>query len=133
MANYALFAYRTEQLLNKSPERDDGDLIYEDALPTLIDGSLVPTHYQLSKSQAKAIMRAILADDLIGKAMRDGVERARLNPHGNMPVDGAHPVDPAWVLVKERAVRPVLDALPDHIVTHFLARAYELLLSREAG
>lgn len=129
--NYTLLHCTAEQLLNAST---DGDaLIYEDDVPTLVaGGSLLNKHHAVSQSQAAAIMRTIIEDDLICAALRDGLQRSSLNPHGNMPVDGAHPVDPAVELIRERAIRPVLgESLPGSTMTaRFVRMAYDYYRAR---
>ena len=71
-------------------------------------------------------MRRIVQDDVIGEALRNGIEEARLNPNGNMPVNGAHPVDPAVALIEERAILSTLGALPSvSVVMYFVGIAYD--------
>jgi hypothetical protein len=126
MKNYALLLeYTAQRLLSESLDGDH--LIYEDDLLTQArDGSLFTKHHQISESQAKAIMRKIVQDDVICEALRNGIEKARLNPNGNMPVGDAHPVDPNVALVNERAILPVLGELPPSGVTFaFVGMAYD--------
>ena len=124
MKNYTLFKCTAQQLL--SDAFDGEDIIYEDDVLTHVDGSLSTVHHQISKSQAKAIMRRIVQDDVIGEALRNGIEEARLNPNGNMPVNGAHPVDPAVALIEERAILSTLGALPSvSVVMYFVGIAYD--------
>ena len=124
MKNYALFECTAQQLLSDAFDGDD--LIYEDDVRTLADGALSTEHHQISKSQAKAIMRRIVQDDVVGEALSNGIQQARLNPNGNMPVDGAHPVDPVAVLIEERAILPTLGALPSvSVVLYFVGIAYD--------
>jgi hypothetical protein len=80
--NHALFECTAQQLLSDAFDGDD--LIYEDDVRTLAEGSLSTEHHQISKSQAKAIMRRIVQDDVIGEALSNSIQRARLNPNGNM-------------------------------------------------
>ena len=124
MKNYTLFKCTAQQLL--SDAFDGEDLVYEDDVRTLIDGLLSTEHQQIAKFQAKAIMRRIVQDDVISEALRNGIEEAILNPNGNMPVNGAHPVDPAVALIEGRAILPTLGALPPvSVVMHFVRVAYD--------
>jgi hypothetical protein len=124
MKNYALFKCTAQQLL--SDELDGDDPIYEDEVLTHVDGSLSTVHHQISRSQAKAIMRRIVQDDVISEALRNGIEEARLNPNGNMPVNGAHPVDPAVALIEERAILPTLGTrAPVFVVLYFARIGYD--------
>ena len=124
MKNYGLYKCTAQQLL--SDDFDGDDLIYEDDVLTLADGCLSTKHHQMSKSQAKAIMRRIVQDDVISEALRNSIQEAKLNPNGNMPVDGAHPVDPAVALIEQRAILPIMGALPCvSVVLHFAGVAYD--------
>ena len=130
MKNYALFECTAQQLLSDSFEGDE--LIYAEDLRRLAGGSLSTEQHQISKSQAKAIMRRIVQDDVIGETLRNGIQEAILNPDGNMPVNGAHPVDPVVALIEERAIRPTLGALPpSYIVLRFVRFAYDDIRTRE--
>jgi len=124
MKNYALFECTAQQLLSDAFDGDD--LIYEDDVRTLADGSLSTEHHQISKSQAQAIMHRIVQDDVVGEALSNGIQRARLNPNGNMPVDGADPVDPVVAIIEERAILPTLGARPSvSVVLYFVGVAYD--------
>lgn len=124
MNNYALYKYTAQQLLDEALNGDD--LIYEEDALTLVGASLITVHHQITKAEAKAIMHRIVQDDVICEALRSGIQYARSNPDGDMPVDGAHPIDPAVALVKERAILPILGALPPVPVTlGFVSMAYE--------
>lgn len=125
MKNYALFECTAQQLLSDTFDGDD--LVYEDDVRTVADGSVSTEHHQISKFQAKAIMRRIVEDSAIGEALRDGIRRAELNPNGNMPVSGAHPVDPVVALIEQRAIRPVLALPPRSVVLHFVGIAYDYI------
>jgi hypothetical protein len=126
MKNYALFECTAQQLLSDAFDGDD--LIYAEDPLTLADGSPSTENHQISKSQAKAIMRRIVQDDVIGETLRNGIQEAILNPNGNMPVNGAHPVDPAVALIEERAILPTLGALPpNYIVLRFVRFAYDYI------
>jgi hypothetical protein len=128
MMNFALRFYTAQQLLGD--ELDGDDLIYEDDVLTLLPDSsaLTRVHHQLSKSQAKAIMQKIVRDEVIREAVRNGLERARLNPEGDEPTDGSHPVDPTVTLIEGRAILPVLGVLPPITIVHCFARmAYEYM------
>jgi hypothetical protein len=130
MKNYALFQCTAQQLLGDAFDGDD--LIYAEDPLRLADGSLSREHHQVSKSQAKAIMRRIVQDDVISEALRNGIQWAILNPDGNMPVNGAHHVDPAVALIEERAILPVLGALPPgYIVLQFVKMAYRYFSNGE--
>jgi hypothetical protein len=129
MKNYALFECTAQQLLSDAFDGDDP--IYAEDPRTLADGSPSPDRHQISKSQAKAIMRRIVQDDVICEALRSGIQWAKLNPNGNMPVNGAHHVDPAAGLIEERAIRPTLGALPPtYIVLRFARIAYDHIRTR---
>lgn len=124
MPNFALFRLTAEQLLGDAGGEDE--LLYEENVMTLTAGHLAPVHHQISSSQAHAIMRRIVDDDVITAALLSGIEEARLNPDGNMPVDGAHPVNPVIALVAERAIPPVLGTLPPSNVTlRFVRMAHD--------
>lgn len=128
MKNYALFECTAQQLLSDAFDGDDP--IFEDDILTHVDGSLSAEHHQISKSQAKAIMRRIVQDDVIREALSNGIQRARLNPTGNMPVDGAHPVDPAVALIEERAILPTLGVRPSvSVVLYLVGIAYDYIRS----
>lgn len=126
MRNFALFDCTAQQLLSDAFDGDD--LIYEDDVRTLIDGCLSTVHHQMSKSQAKSIMSKIVQDEAICESLRNGIEEARSNPNGNMPVNGAHPVDPVVAIIKERAILPVLGTLPPvSVVLRFAGIAYDYI------
>lgn len=127
MANYKLMKCTAEQLLDASANVDE--LIYEDDVLTLADGKLFKQNYQISSSQAQAVMRRILEDNVIVTAIRKSIARAEQNPLGNMPVEGAHPVDPAVPLVEERAIRPVLGELPP-VTSSFMRMTYDYVKAR---
>lgn len=130
MPNYTLLNCTAEQLLGEPANGDQ--LIYEEDVPTLgQDGKINKVHHQMTRGQAHAIMRKIVNDDIIIQALKDSIEFARLNPLGNMPVNGAHPVDPAVKIIKERAIRPVLDKMPPgDIALQFVSMAYDRLQRR---
>jgi hypothetical protein len=125
--NYSLFEFTVEQLLD-SPSDNDRLILEEDVRTLMPDGSLSLMHHEMSLVQARAIMRRIVDDDVIIKALHNSIQRAKLNPLGNMPVNGAHPVDPAVALIEERAVRPILGELASHtVISYFARKAYEHL------
>jgi len=73
-------------------------------------------------------MRRIVQDDVICEALRSGIREATSNPDGNMPVNGAHPVDPVVALIEERALFPTLGALPCvSVVLYFVGNAYDYI------
>lgn len=131
MKNFALFKYSARELLG---DDSDGDApIYENDLLIHINGSMSTVHQRISRSQARAIMLRIAQDDEIAETLRQRLEEARLNPDGNMPVDGAHPVDPAVTLIEERAIFPVLGPqVHVAVVLHFVAISYDEVQARFA-
>lgn len=124
MRNFALHEYSARQLLD---DDSDGDApIYENDMLISIGGSLSTVHCRISRSQARTIMRSIVQDDVISQALREGIQRAISNPDGNMPVDGAHPVDPAVALIEKRAIFPILGPqVPVSVIMHFVRLAYD--------
>jgi hypothetical protein len=77
-------------------------------------------------------MRRIVQDGVISEALRNGIQEAILNPHGNMPVNGAHPVDPVVALIEERAILPALGALPPgYVVLRFVRFAYDCIRTHD--
>lgn len=128
MKNYALYECTAQQLLGDAFDGDD--LVYEDDVRTLTDGSLSTVHHQISKSQAKSIMSRIVQDRIVREALSDGIREARLNPNGNMPVNGAHPVDPVVALIVERAILPTMGTrLNVSVVLYFVGIAYDYVRS----
>lgn len=129
MRNFALYEYSAQQLLDDDP---DGDTpIYENDMLISIGGSLSTVHCRMLRSQARTIMRSIVQDDVIAQALRERIQHAISNPDGNMPVDGAHPVDPAVHLIEKRAIFPVLGPqVPVGVIMHFVRLAYDEIQAR---
>lgn len=124
MSNFALYEHSAQHLLD---DDFDGDAaIYENDMLISSGGTLSTVPCRISRSQAWTIMRSIVQDDVIAQALRERRQHAISNPNGNMPVDGAHPVDPAVALIEKRAIFPVLGPqVPVGVIMHFVRLAYD--------
>lgn len=120
----ALFGYSLEQLLTGSPSNDH--LVYQDDVPTLERGVIRTVRHEISEAQAKAIMRAIVCDETIGAAIREGLISAQLHPLGNLPIGGSHPVSHSRELIKNCiSIQTLSSPPPVEVIGFFSTKAHE--------
>jgi hypothetical protein len=130
MPIFTLYDMTLDELLNNPNPREDV-VVYDKIVGTLYkDKPPADVHHIITEADACWILRKIISDPELIAGMKAELE-APLDPNGNQPVDGAHPVDPNVVLVKS-IIDERCPSKPSAMVWHaFTGPAYQFVTNQQ--